>query len=86
MIMASAPSTPKAGWEVKTLGEVFETLTGNTPPKGNSELYGSFMPLVKPPELQDAPFDTATDGLSQEGVKAARTLPPNSILVSCIGN
>ena len=84
--MASAEPTAKAGWEVKTLGEVFETLTGNTPPKGNSELYGSFMPLVKPPELQDTPFDTASDGLSQEGVKAARTLPPNSILVSCIGN
>jgi type I restriction enzyme S subunit len=30
MIMASAPSTPKAGWEVKTLGEVCVVDWGNT--------------------------------------------------------
>ena len=30
MIMASAPSTPKAGWEVKTLGEVCEFARGLT--------------------------------------------------------
>ena len=28
MIMASAPSTPKAGWEVKTLGEVVSIQNG----------------------------------------------------------
>lgn len=44
------------------------------------------MPLVKPPELRDAIFDSAEDGLSEAGVQVARTLPPKSILVSCIGN
>ena len=34
--MASAPSTPKAGWEVKTLGEVCAKITdgSHNPPKG----------------------------------------------------
>ena len=44
------------------------------------------MPLVKPPELCDVALDSAEDGLSEAGAAVARTLPPNSILVSCIGN
>jgi len=44
------------------------------------------MPLVKPPELTDSFIDSATDGLSEDGLSVARILPPNSILVSCIGN
>ena len=44
------------------------------------------MPLVKPPELCDSRFDSAPDGPSQKGATLARTLPPQSILVSCIGN
>ena len=69
-----------------TLGEAFATVTGNTPPKNNADFYGDFIPLVKPPELCDVPFDSAEDGLSESGAAIARTLPPRSILVSCIGN
>ena len=76
----------KAGWKLTTLGDSFTTVTGNTPPKNNGGLFGSFMPLVKPPELCDAELDTSEDGLSELGVPFARTVPPNSILVSCIGN
>jgi type I restriction enzyme, S subunit len=76
----------KPGWITTTLGEAFETVTGNTPPKNNVRFYGTFMPLVKPPELCDSTLDTAEDGLSKAGADVARTLPPNSLLVSCIGN
>ena len=76
----------KAGWKRTTLGDAFSTMTGGTPPKGNSELYGDFLPFVKPPELRDGTIESAEDGLSVEGAAVARTLPPNSILVSCIGN
>ncbi|PIZ23713.1 MAG: type I restriction endonuclease [Comamonadaceae bacterium CG_4_9_14_0_8_um_filter_57_21] len=76
----------KAGWLVTTLGEAFITSTGSTPPKSNSDFYGQFMPLVKPPELCGSTLDSAEDGLSESGAQVARTLPPNSILVSCIGN
>jgi type I restriction enzyme S subunit len=44
------------------------------------------MPFVKPPELCDGALDSAEDGLSEAGAKIARKVPPNSILVSCIGN
>lgn len=76
----------KAAWQKTTLGAAFATVTGNTPPKNNADFYGQFMPLVKPPELCDAALDSAEDGLSETGAEVARTLPPNSILVSCIGN
>ena len=74
------------GWVEKPLGDAFTTATGNTPPKNNPGFYGNFMPLVKPPELCDSAFDSAADGLSEAGAAVARTLPSNSILVSCIGN
>jgi type I restriction enzyme S subunit len=76
----------KAGWIKTTVGAAFSTATGGTPPKSNLALYGNFLPLVKPPELCDAELDAAEDGLSEEGVGVARIAPPNSILVSCIGN
>jgi type I restriction enzyme S subunit len=74
------------GWVEATLGDVFTTATGTTPPKNNAEFYGDFMPLVKPPELRDEAFDSAIDGLSEAGAEVARTLPAKSVLVSCIGN
>ena len=73
-------------WVEKPLGDAFTTATGNTPPKNNADFYGDFMPLVKPPELCDSAFDSASDGLSEAGAAVARTLPSKSILVSCIGN
>jgi len=76
----------KNGWKATTLGEEFITQTGNTPPKSHTEFYGDFIPLVKPPELCDCQLDSAEDGLSEAGAAVARTLPPQSILVSCIGN
>lgn len=76
----------KASWLKTTVGTAFSTATGNTPPKNNAQFYGQYMPLVKPPELCDVALDSAEDGLSEAGAAVARTLPPNSILVSCIGN
>lgn len=76
----------KVGWHKTTLGEAFTTATGNTPAKNNADFFGQFMPLIKPPELCDATLDSGDDGLSEAGVEVARTVPPNSILVSCIGN
>ncbi|NCC36084.1 MAG: restriction endonuclease subunit S [Chloroflexia bacterium] len=79
-------TTKGEGWVETTIGDAFNTATGTTPPKSNSAYYGDFMPFVKPPELCDAPLASASDNLSRAGSDVARTLPPRSILVSCIGN
>jgi type I restriction enzyme S subunit len=76
----------RSGWKRHRLGDVFTTQTGMTPPKSQQELYGDCVPLVKPPELQDAWLNSAEDGLSESGAILARVLPLRSILVSCIGN
>jgi type I restriction enzyme S subunit len=73
-------------WSHGQLGQLFETVTGSTPPKSKKQYYGDDVPLVKPPELQNGPLQTAEDSLSDEGAAVARVLPPKSILVSCIGN
>jgi type I restriction enzyme S subunit len=76
----------KTGWQTANLGDVFVTQTGSTPPTSQPVLFGGFIPFVKPPELRDGILDSAADGLSEAGAAVARTLPPRSILVSCIGN
>ena len=73
-------------WKDSTLGELFEIVTGTTPSKSKAEFYGDFMPLIKPPELHGGSIEKSTDGLSELGSKQARILPPDSVLVSCIGN
>jgi len=76
----------KAGWRKTTLGETFKVLTGNTPQKSSPNLFGDYIPLVKPPELLDSLVDAAEDGLSKDGALVSRIAPAKSILVSCIGN
>ena len=74
------------GWTRIRLGAAFVTMTGSTPSKAEAALFGKYMPLVKPPELRDGPLDSAEDALSEAGARGARTLPVESVLVSCIGN
>lgn len=78
--------TSPLDWFETTLGESFQTVTGNTPPKSKVDLYGEAIPLVKPPELNDGEVGNATDGLSEKGSRVARIAPVGSTLVSCIGN
>jgi len=73
-------------WQHGQLGHFFETVTGSTPPKREKQYYGADIPFVKPPELLDDFITETSDNLSNQGASVARVLPPNSVLVSCIGN
>jgi len=72
-------------WAWTRIGDIAETVTGTTPSKKDPNNYGDFIPFVKPPELDDSIIDSAYDNLSEKGAKLARILPPESVLVSCIG-
>lgn len=76
----------KEDWVEATLGEVFETVTGNTPSKKEDDNYGSEVPFVKPPQINNGFLEPSTEFLSIKGKTKARILPANSILVTCIGN
>ncbi|EHD2626296.1 restriction endonuclease subunit S [Campylobacter jejuni] len=75
------------GWEVKTLSEIGEIVTGSTPSKSNLDFYGKYYPFFKPSDFEQGYFlENAGDNLSKLGFGKARQLPPKTILVVCIGS
>lgn len=70
----------------RTLQDVGKIVTGSTPPKAQTHLYGGSFPFVKPGELLNCRVSTAEDNLSDAGSKVADTAPEGAVLVSCIGN
>ncbi len=76
------------GWEVASLESFGTILTGKTPSKKKPELFGSEVPFIKLPDMHGQIFITeTTEGLSREGQQSQwkKTVPANSICVSCIG-
>jgi type I restriction enzyme S subunit len=78
------PELPQ-GWAWTTIGEIAQVITGTTPSKKDPSNYGDYIPFVKPPQLNDCVITEAKDNLSEKGASLARILPPDSVLVSCIG-
>lgn len=76
------------GWKIKKLGAFGKVATGKTPSKADPKNFGNYMPFIKIPDMHDSMFCTKTNEmLSRTGVESQKekTLPPNSICVSCIG-
>ncbi len=73
-------------WELKELREVCEVVTGTTPPKADTSNYGDKIPFFKPPHLWDGLISETEEMLSNKGASKARVVPPNTVLVTCIGN
>jgi len=76
------------GWIYIAIADIGEVVTGSTPPtKEKDRFYNGNIPFVKPPDLEAGNYlFSAKETLSYEGALRARLLPPNSILVNCIGN
>ena len=73
------------GWKTVRLGDVAKCITGGTPSKKDKANYGTYLPLIKPTQLTDGLITEVSEYLSEQGAAVARILPPNSVLVSCIG-
>jgi type I restriction enzyme S subunit len=76
------------GWKLKTLAEFGQVITGKTPSKKIPENFGSYMPFIKTPDMHNNMFCIKVgEYLSEIGVASQRnkTIPPNSLCVSCIG-
>lgn len=39
-------------WETVNIGQLGEVITGNTPPRKNPELYGDYIPFIKPTDME----------------------------------
>lgn len=79
-----------SGWIKQKLGGregLAIIVTGNTPSRSEMENYGGVIPWIKPEDLDTNMYlESSKEFLSDTGAKNARIIPPNSIMVSCIGN
>jgi len=73
-------------WVEASLYDVFEILTGNTPPKKDRLNYNGNIPFVKPPNLWNKVVVDTEEYLTEKGALKSRILPPFSVLITCIGN
>jgi type I restriction enzyme, S subunit len=83
--MNESEAIPK-DWKIVDVSSIGRIETGSTPSKQNASFYNNDYPFYKPTDLQ-AGYNVriANDNLSVAGIKQARFLPENSILVTCIG-
>ncbi len=82
----SAGKLPE-GWmqcELSVLGNI---VTGKTPSTKESSYFGGDIPFIKPGDLEfGGNINKTTDTLTDKGLAVVSTLPPSSIVVTCIGN
>jgi len=73
-------------WKLKKISDITKIETGTTPSKSNPVFYGNQYPFYKPTDLEAGEnVYKSNDGLTKLGVDAARYVPENSTLVTCIG-
>jgi type I restriction enzyme, S subunit len=79
-------SSLPSGWCLTTIGAIAQIETGSTPPKKHPEYFSGEIPFFKPGDLeQGRELRTAEESVTLAGANVGRSLPPNSVLVSCIG-
>lgn len=74
-------------WEVGRVLYYGDIVTGNTPSTNVPKYYGNEYPFASPFDLGDKKIIFQTEKyLSKDGLSVARALPPNTVLVVCIGS
>jgi type I restriction enzyme S subunit len=77
----------KDDWDEKALSDLGKIICGKTPSTSNKKYFNGNIPFVKIPDMHGNVFIlNTTTTLSEEGKisQAKKTLPPGSIMVSCI--
>lgn len=74
-----------ASWAWTRIREIGMTQTGTTPSSSNANLFGEFVPFVKPADLDADQVNYDGPGLSEEGMNCSRIAPKNTVLMVCIG-
>lgn len=77
----------KTNWQNLQLQDISKIITGKTPSKKRADFFGGNIPFAKPGDLDKNKYiETTEDTLTESGLTQISTLPPNTVLVSCIGN
>ena len=82
------PEFQDAGeWEIISIGQLGEVVTGNTPSTALPEYYGGDRLFVSPADISDNRYVEKTKTtLSAQGFRETRPVKANSILFVCIGS
>jgi type I restriction enzyme, S subunit len=74
-------------WEMKSIGQLGEVVTGSTPTTALPEYYGGYRLFVSPADISDERFiDKTKTTLTDLGFRETRPIKANSILFVCIGS
>ena len=74
-------------WETKRVAEFGDVITGSTPSTKVGTYWGESYPWITPTDISETrDMLTSERHLTQEGLNATRTLPPNTVLVTCIAS
>lgn len=86
MVNSELGEIPK-GWEVGKISDFGKVICGKTPPKSKSEFFDGKVPFIKIPDMHGRTYVIKTeDSLTNEGMlyQTNKTIPKNSVCVSCI--
>ena len=74
-------------WEVAKLSQVGKIVTGTTPSTNVDIFWGEGFPFVTPSDFSSNKYVLKTErNVTEYGVKKAKIIPKDSIMVSCIGS
>lgn len=74
-------------WVKVQFKDVAEVITGNTPSTNRPDFYGNEIPFATPGDLDSiTPVIKTVNGLTRLGAEQARLIPPNAVMVCCIGS
>jgi type I restriction enzyme S subunit len=84
--MFGDPVSNTRSWPLLPLAKLGRVTTGNTPSKAHPEYFGKHIEWIKSDNINTPHhfLTQATEGLSVEGRKSGRIVPPGSTLVTCI--
>ena len=75
------------GWVICSLASIGQIVTGKTPSTKEPQFYGGKIPFIKPSDLNHSgPIFHTENYLTETGAAEVASLPPKSIVVTCIGN
>ncbi len=84
--MFGDPVNNPKGLKTTKLSKVSEIITGNTPSRKKPEYFGNEIEWIKSDNINTPGhyLSVAKESLSKKGVQVGRSVPENSILVTCI--
>jgi type I restriction enzyme S subunit len=80
---------PPSSWRQTTLSEIGDIVTGKTPPAVRAEYFSGHIPFVTPSDFDGRrKIDATARSLTDSGAASVgrALVPPNAVMVSCIGS